>query len=630
MIENGVENAVRTWSAAECPYTIEYSTRVLDDIRVAVVDAFFSVPRGGVEIGGILLGSSSGGKISIQDYRALDCEHAMGPSFTLSARDQAQLAGLVAAVAGNGNGLRVVGWYHSHTRSDLFLSQADQDIHQRFFPEPWQVALVLKPHTFEPPRCGFFFPETDGAIRGAASYQEFVLEPLLRRPARSGDARPLPPALRPLRPESKPAGPVLTAAAEAGPEPVPPITREMEPPLVAAEKDASFPESPLDSSRLAIEERARVQSSPQATTEQPDAVPPPATDDHQRKHSVLKTAGWLIFALLVLALGISISIPSIRERGSRIWSAIWHPPTPAAPSSRIPLGLQAERQGGDLKLTWNRQSAAVLSATSGVLSIEDGNAGRKIQLDPGQLRTGSIFYAPTSGQIQMQLTVSAPQETTSESVLVILPETGARQVQILPRTEIPAATIADAKLPNAAQPRRPSKPFTLPAEPRHSETAGSLVPVNEPPDLSVKTDPAALIPLGLGRPVVPPPQPAPAQPLVGLWRWKTYFPSSACCEVVSFEVRITSNGTQLHGHLVASFRVRPDMVRVASFRPPPSLHPQLDFEGKAEMGGVMRFPFKSNGYSGDVALVPAGEQLMVLVRIAGDEVFSEGLDRVRE
>jgi hypothetical protein len=124
--------------------------------------------------------------------------------------------------------------------------------------------------------------------------------------------------------------------------------------------------------------------------------------------------------------------------------------------------------------------------------------------------------------------------------------------------------------------------------------------------------------------------PAKANPLVGLWRWKTFPPTSACCEVVSFEIQIGSKGAQFHGHLVAGFRVRADMARVLSFRPPPTLNPVLDFEGKAEAAGQMTFPFKSGAYSGDVVLTPAGEQLWVLVRVAGEELFNEALDRVRQ
>ena len=77
-----------TWSTPECPFVIEYTPRALDEIRLAVSDAFFSVPRGGAEIGGVLLGSWKDGRLTISGYAALDCEHAFGPSFKLSERDR--------------------------------------------------------------------------------------------------------------------------------------------------------------------------------------------------------------------------------------------------------------------------------------------------------------------------------------------------------------------------------------------------------------------------------------------------------------------------------------------------------------------------------------------------------------
>ena len=64
MTESGTDSTTITWSVPECPFTIEYSARVLDDIRLAVMDAFFSLPRGGAEIGGILLGSFDNGASS--------------------------------------------------------------------------------------------------------------------------------------------------------------------------------------------------------------------------------------------------------------------------------------------------------------------------------------------------------------------------------------------------------------------------------------------------------------------------------------------------------------------------------------------------------------------------------------
>src|SRR5690242_16947395 len=154
-METSAESSLARWTVPQCPFTVEYSTQVLDDIRLAIVDAFFSLPRGGAEIGGILLGRHEGDRVSILDYAALDCEHAHGPSFTLSANDEQRLKDLLASVRSEIPGVYPVGWYHSHTRSEIFLSDADVAIHNRFFPEPWQIAIVMKPHTFQPTRVGF-------------------------------------------------------------------------------------------------------------------------------------------------------------------------------------------------------------------------------------------------------------------------------------------------------------------------------------------------------------------------------------------------------------------------------------------------------------------------------------------
>ena len=50
MLESHTEDALATWTVEECDFTIEYSLRVMDDIRLAVVDAFFSLPRGGAGV----------------------------------------------------------------------------------------------------------------------------------------------------------------------------------------------------------------------------------------------------------------------------------------------------------------------------------------------------------------------------------------------------------------------------------------------------------------------------------------------------------------------------------------------------------------------------------------------------
>lgn len=58
-------------------------------------------------------------------------------------------------------GKRIVGWYHTHPRMGIFLSHYDTWLHNNFFPDLWQVALVVEPHSS---LAGFFVRRDDGAL----------------------------------------------------------------------------------------------------------------------------------------------------------------------------------------------------------------------------------------------------------------------------------------------------------------------------------------------------------------------------------------------------------------------------------------------------------------------------------
>jgi proteasome lid subunit RPN8/RPN11 len=61
----------------------------------------------------------------------------------------------------NYSGKRIVGWYHTHPRMGIFLSHFDTFLHNNFFPEPWQVALVVEPHSSQ---AGFFIRRPGGTL----------------------------------------------------------------------------------------------------------------------------------------------------------------------------------------------------------------------------------------------------------------------------------------------------------------------------------------------------------------------------------------------------------------------------------------------------------------------------------
>lgn len=55
----------------------------------------------------------------------------------------------------------VIGWFHTHPHMSVFLSSYDTWLHHHFFPELWQVALVIEPHS---ETGGFFIRGSGGEL----------------------------------------------------------------------------------------------------------------------------------------------------------------------------------------------------------------------------------------------------------------------------------------------------------------------------------------------------------------------------------------------------------------------------------------------------------------------------------
>ena len=375
MVETVTQSVLIAWDAPQCPFRIAYAAQVLDDIRLAVVDAFFSLPRGGAEIGGILLGRFEDDRVAITGYAALDCEHATGPSFTLSSRDEEKLRELLARAPAEFPGLLPVGWYHSHTRSAIFLSEADLDIHHRYFPEPWQVALVMKPHTFEPTRAGFFFRETAGTIHASESYQEIAIEALPMRPVPAGGSGDLP----------KPEGRVTATRLDRNPAPG--LVTER-----AAEALQSAPQ-PLAEPIRAEPKRE------QPETESPVDLPVPQF----LSQPPVAVYRWGVAILAICGL-VALAGVAYETYGSwlpKVMAAVR--PTPVAQAAPN-MGLNAIDREGQLQINWNRNSPAVRRAVKAILEISDGaTLAQAVTLDPAHLQNGLFSYGRQSERVDVKL-----------------------------------------------------------------------------------------------------------------------------------------------------------------------------------------------------------------------------------
>jgi proteasome lid subunit RPN8/RPN11/DNA-directed RNA polymerase subunit RPC12/RpoP len=164
-------------SIPQCPFSIEYEPALLGEIRSEVERARNS-PHGGHEVGGVLFGIQEPDCVRILAHRPLHCEHAMGFGFVLGERDEQRLAQLILTPATDPkmSGLQAIGWYHSHLRSRIFLSELDRQIHTRHFDGSFNLALVIRPSSDGSVRAAFFFRESSGEMRTDSCYEEFTME----------------------------------------------------------------------------------------------------------------------------------------------------------------------------------------------------------------------------------------------------------------------------------------------------------------------------------------------------------------------------------------------------------------------------------------------------------------------
>jgi hypothetical protein len=363
-----------SWSVAESPVTIEYSLVVLEEVRHEVAEGFQRLSRGGIEVGGVLYGVREGRTIRALAMRPMACEHARGPTFLLSDRDRQALHAQLLRDAEDPQleGLISLGWFLSHTRTDVELTEADLELYTIFFPAPWQVTLVVRPGRGGTMRAGFFVRETDGTVRSDRSYLEFSFPDRLagaieRLPERAPRERPLE---RPMRERPRRRGPGYNPAdAQESAQ------ADRDPSLFGA--DGNRGDGPgsgdLDAAGIAMDG--------------PRLLPPTP----QRRKWPLVVWGAVIAILIVLGLRYRMQA-----------------------STPEPIALSVIERDGQLQIQWNRSAKPVREAARGSLEIDDGTEGKTIALTHDMLAAGNVTWTRKTGDVEVRLTVQTADGARSQ------------------------------------------------------------------------------------------------------------------------------------------------------------------------------------------------------------------------
>jgi protein TonB len=470
-----------TWAVPQKPVSVRIPLTLIDRLDHEAMESFRSLHSRGSEIGGVLLGHVSPGDpatVSIEDYELVACDYSRGPLYRLSDADMGRLERAMEQRRGAG-GLVVAGFFRSHTRKGLALDADDLALLKTRFSDPRQVALLIRPFATKASAAGIFIWE-DGAVRGDASYLEF--------PFRSSE-------LKASKPVEEASQPVVEAAQPAPLEaaaPKPPargqivpiasrreITPPVPPPFVEVSAPEMVPEKPPEPAAAAPAREETTLSDAMPSAPAPDAETPPAAGPPGVSRSV-KVARLAALAAAQLVVTVALFV----------YPGFLHHITRSTISSRqdsSPLALRVEPSGGELMLTWNRDSSAIKNATRAVLSISDGAQHENVDMDLALLRSGSIEYSPSTSDVvfRMEVTGADQTKTASESVRILrtrpspMPEPGqpaqASKGAPEPSAAKPTSTSSDAGAPESAPVEEPAaqaeaRPSPAPAKPFNTES----------------------------------------------------------------------------------------------------------------------------------------------------------------
>jgi hypothetical protein len=188
MSSNSSATPYGEWNPAGAPFPIRYSHSLLQEIDFFVAEGYRRIPHGGLEVGGLLYGPVEDGALTLVAYRPIECQHSKGPSFALSEFDVETLrAQIHTPFRENEADLPVAGWFVSHCRGELEMTQQEVDLFAEMFPGAHCVTLLVKPERFKATQYGFLARARNGTLPGRRCASTFLL-PLTGRPGGPGMA----------------------------------------------------------------------------------------------------------------------------------------------------------------------------------------------------------------------------------------------------------------------------------------------------------------------------------------------------------------------------------------------------------------------------------------------------------
>lgn len=342
------------WDPEASPVSIHMHPGVRDGIAHEVAESIGTPIR---EVGGLLLGRVVAGPrpaVWIERYKQIACEHRFGPQFILDGNEIKALEEAATSILAEGK-LAVVGLYRSHARSGFQLEESDFELIRRYFSDPSDLILLIKPKNGQN-ISGQFLAWDAG--HGAHPVGEEI-------------------TFREGAPTADPVPDGAAAKAEA-----PAVTNEPPRRLVP-----DFLPSP-------------VEPAPSLYGLGQTFLPEESTKENEAREPFKK---WLpLVAALLLVGGIVWLL--IRPGG-------YGPSSPAIPGAaqtaqaERPLGLYVDPAGQNWRVLWNPNATALRDARNVQLFVREKDDQNLIPLSDRDRASGSYQYRPTGNDVTFRLEV---------------------------------------------------------------------------------------------------------------------------------------------------------------------------------------------------------------------------------
>ncbi len=163
------------WEVPYKPVAVRLGVELVDRLAREAREMLRSVTSRGCELGGLLLGHSSGAHswlVTVLDYQFVECSYGRSSFYELEAADVDAFRRAIEAQDRAAHGLQVVGYFRSNVRPSLSLKDDEIEFCRAVFGRPHQVALLIRPQRITPAAAGIFIWE-NGEMRGESSYREF-------------------------------------------------------------------------------------------------------------------------------------------------------------------------------------------------------------------------------------------------------------------------------------------------------------------------------------------------------------------------------------------------------------------------------------------------------------------------